>query len=227
MHYSPSLILHISGGLVGLLSGATTMVFRKGSRGHGLAGNVFFVSMLTMSACGTYLAVVKHQPNNIIGGVLTFYLVATAWTTARRGDGQTSIFDWAGLLAALAVGIVIVARGIEAAKTGLSDGVPIPMYFVLGSVALLSAAGDGRMLACGGLSGRKRIARHLWRMCFALFIASSSVFLARQQLFPALLRRTGALALLSVLPLLLLIFWFVRVRFANAYKPKTIVRVPA
>jgi hypothetical protein len=39
----------------------------------------------------------------------------------------------------------------------------------------------------------------------------------RQQLFRAILREEVLLAL-SVLPLLLLIFWLVRVRFTNAYK---------
>lgn len=55
-------------------------------------------------------------------------------------------------------------------------------------------------------------------MCFALFIASASVFLARQHLFPAVLRKTGTLFLLSVLPLLAMIFWLVRVLFTKAYR---------
>jgi hypothetical protein len=71
------------------------------------------------------------------------------------------------------------------------------------------------MLVRGGISGARRIARHLWRMCFAFFIAAASVFLARQQLFPALLRRTGVLVLLSFLPLLLMIFWLIRVWLKN------------
>jgi len=65
-------------------------------------------------------------------------------------------------------------------------------------------------------SRTQRIARHLWRMCFALFVSAASIFLARQHLFPAFMRKTGALIFLSVLPLLLLIFWPLRVRLANA-----------
>src|SRR5271168_4411265 len=100
MSYSPLLLLHIGAGATGLLSGASAMSFRKGSRWHGVAGNVFFVSMLTMSGVGACMAFMKSQPGNIIGGVLTFYLVATAWATARRREGQTSIFDRAALLVA-------------------------------------------------------------------------------------------------------------------------------
>jgi hypothetical protein len=78
------------------------------------------------------------------------------------------------------------------------------------------------MLVRGGIAGTQRIARHLWRMCFALFIAAASIFLARQQVFPALFRRTGVLFFLSFLPLMLMIFWLIRVRFKNAYKEKVI-----
>jgi hypothetical protein len=232
MRFSPILALHICSGVLGFLSGVMAVVFRKGSRRHGFAGNVFVISMLTLSASGVYLAIVKSQPGNIMGGALTFYLVATAWSVTRRRDtngnknGETSLLDWGALLFALAVGAVGVILGIEAANspTGMKYDYPPGPYFFLGSIALLAAAGDVRMLVRGGFSGRQRIARHLWRMCFALFIASASIFLARQELFPALLRKTGVLILLSFLPLILMIFWLIRIRFTNAYRRMSMPR---
>src|SRR3984957_10863901 len=172
-------------------------------------------------ACGWDLHGVHEITNEqCFGGVLTFYLVATAWATARRRDAKTGILDWVALLVALALGTLVVTYGGEAANssTRAKDGIPAGMYFFLGSVALLSAAGDVRMLWHLGVSGAQRIARHLWRMCFAVSIASSSLFLARPQLFPALLRKTGIVFLLGVLPLILMIFWLVRVLFTNAFK---------
>jgi hypothetical protein len=179
--------------------------------------------MLSLSSSGAFLASMKSQMNNVFGGVLTFYLVATAWVTARRRDGETEMFDWVALLVALALAAVIVTYGVEAAnsQTGLKDGIPAGMYFFLGSVALLSAAGDVRMLLHGGVFGAQRIARHLWRMCYALFIASGSLFLGQQQVFPAFLRTTNVLFVPAVLPLLWMIFWLTRVRFTNAYKRKS------
>ena len=216
----PIVILHITAGTVGLLSGAAAMSFRKGSRPHRVAGNVFFTSMLTASAAGTYLGFRNSEMDNVLGGILVLYLLATAWVTARRTDGETGIFDWVGFLVALAVGVVSVTYAIEAANspTGTKDGLPASGYWFPISVALISAAGDARMLLCGGLSGAQRVARHLWRMCFALFIASASIFLARPQLFPALLSKTHVLSLLGILPLILMIFWLLRVRFSKAYK---------
>jgi hypothetical protein len=182
--------------------------------------------MLSMSATGVYVAFMKSQMRNVFGGVLTFYLVATAWVTARRRIGKTGIFDWCALLGALAAGTAMVAYGIEAANspTGSKDGVPAGMYFFLGSVALLAAMGDIRMLVRGGVSGTQRLVRHLWRMCFGLFIAASSVFIARPHLFPALLRKTHVLLLLGILPLILMIFWLIRVRFATAYERQPMPR---
>jgi len=183
-----------------------------------------------------YLAILKHQTPNIVGGFLTFYLIGTAWLTARRRDGETSRLDWVALLIPLAIGIFNWVDGLKVVRSGASsqDGVPVGMIFFMGSVCLLAAAGDVRMLVRGGVLGAKRIARHLWRMCFGLFIAAGSFFLGPsnrplrllsavglgQHLSPALFNTTLYLVL-TILPLILLIFWLVRVRFANAYDGKS------
>src|SRR5271169_1000746 len=237
MSYSPLLPVHIAAGLVGILSGTAAMCFRKGSPRHALAGKVFVAAMLTMAAVAVYLAAMKHQPSNIGGGILTFYLIGTAWLTARRRDGETSRFDWVVLLIPLALGILTWMNGLKVVRSGASsqDGVPVGMTFFMGSVMLLAAAGDVRMLVRGGVRGAKRIARHLWRMCFGLFIAAGSFFLGPsnrplrllsavgigQHLPPALFSTTLYL-ILTILPLILLIFWLVRVRFTKAFKGKSI-----
>ena len=219
MQVSPILALHICAGTVGLLSGAVAISFRKGSRRHGIAGKVFVISMVSLGASAMYLAVMKQEVGNFIGGILTIYLVTTAWLTARRRDGGTSIFDWAALLIPLGVGVSSLNLGMQKLNNpaAFHDGVPVGMNFFMGTVVLLAAAGDVRMIV-RGISGTRRIARHLWRMCFGLFFASGSIFLARPHLFPAWLSTTHILLLLGVLPLILMIFWLVRVRFKNAYK---------
>ena len=239
MSYSPTLIIHICGGTLGLLSGTAAMVFRKGSPRHVLAGKVFVASMLTMGVFAVYLAVTRHQPNNIGGGILTVYLIGTAWLTARRRDGETSRFDWVLFLIPLTLGVLTWMNTIKVVRSGASsqDGVPVGLSFFMGSVMLLAAAGDVRMLVRGGVTGTKRIARHLWRMCFGLFIASGSFFMGPSnrplRLFstvgigkylPSALFSTTLYLILTILPLILLIFWLVRVRFTNAYNGKPMPR---
>jgi len=222
----PILAFHICAGISALLSGAVAMSFRKGSREHRVAGNVFVISMLSMATAAVYLAFMKSQVTNMLGGVLTFYMVTTAWLTARRKDGDKSIFDWVALLFELVVGSAQMTFALQAAysPTGLKYGYPASMFLPMGCVVLLAAAGDIRMLARGGISGTPRIARHLWRMCFAMFIATGSFFLGQQQVFPDFIRKTNVLLLPAFLPLVLVIFWLVRVRFANAYKRKSMPR---
>jgi hypothetical protein len=175
--------------------------------------------MLTMAAAAVYLAILKHQTPNILAGILAFYLVTSGWLTVQRGDGATSRFDWGVVLIPLAGGSWVWFVGLEKlfSHTPPNDGVPIAMDFFIGSVMLLAAAGDIRMIVRGGLSGAKRLTRHLWRMCFGLFIATGSFFLGQQQVFPAILRGSILLTVLGVFPLVLLIFWLFRVRFTNAF----------
>ncbi len=188
-------------------------------------------------------AVLKHQSGNIGGGILTFYLILTAWLTARRRDGQTSVYDWALLLIPMALGALTWLTGLQKVRSQVppEDGVPAGMNFFMGTVMLLAGAGDLRMLLSGGVAGAKRIVRHLWRMCFGLFIAAGSFFLGPsnrplrllssvgigQHLSPALFGTTLYI-FLSVLPLILLIFWVFRVWFSGTYRKKVVAaRSPA
>jgi hypothetical protein len=134
--------------------------------------------------------------------------------TVGRRNAQTGILDWVALLVVGTATAVELTFGLEAAisPTGLKFGYSPGPYFFLGSVALLATVGDIRMLVRGGISGTSLIARHLWRMCFALFIAAGSLFLARPHLFPVFMRKTGVFYMLSILPLIVMIFWLVRMR---------------
>src|SRR5580698_1079815 len=150
MLYSPALLVHIAGETVGLLSGTAAIIFRKGSRRHALAGRIFVVAMLTMGSLAAYLAIVRHQPGNFGGGVFTFYLILTAWLTARRQDGQTARFDWLLLLMPLTLGTLTWMNGISIVRSGVDspDGVPVGMTFFMGSVMLERSASPGIFGAC-------------------------------------------------------------------------------
>jgi hypothetical protein len=113
--------------------------------------------------------------------------------------------------------------GIEKASGAIvvNDGAPAGITLFLASVILLAAAGDIRMLKRGGISGRRRIVRHLWRMCFGFFIATGSFFLSQAfKLFPGLAVARGVFVIPAILPLLLLIFWVIRIRFINLFRSK-------
>jgi uncharacterized membrane protein len=219
--------LHIWAALIGILFGLAALFLRKGSRLHRATGNVFFVSMLVMTSVAAFRAAFAVPVmTNVFIGVLTFYLVASAWLTVKRKAGTTGVAEIVLLLMVLAVGIAGSFFGWETAhsENGLKDGASPVGYYIIGSLALLHAGLDVRMLIRGGVAGAQRIARHLWRMCFALFIAVGSLFLGQQQVFPETLQGSPLLFVPVIVVIAATMFWLVRVLFAGAYRkfPKTV-----
>ena len=207
-------LVHVYCAAIALLAGFLTMMFRKGSGLHGAAGTIFFVSILIASGAGLYLAAFVH-PNsgNVMGSSLTFYLAATGWMAAKRREGKPGAVEVAALLAALAIGVIGWTWGIEAAnsETGRRDGYPARFFFIFGSIALLFALSDIRMLVRGGVAGTKRVARHLWRMSVALLFATLSFYPGQGRLFPKWLRDTNFLYVPAVLLAGTMLLWLYRV----------------
>jgi hypothetical protein len=70
----------------------------------------------------------------------------------------------------------------------------------------------------GGIAGAPRIARHIWRMCVALLIASLSFFLGPQKVMPLFMRGSPLLFIPEITVLVLMIFWLFRVRMGGRNK---------
>lgn len=86
---------------------------------------------------------------------------------------------------------------------------------MFGTVALVAGLLDARMLWAGSLQAKHRIARHLWRMGFAMWIATASFFLGQVQVFPEPMRKMGLLAIPVLVVTLIVPYWLVRVLFFN------------
>jgi uncharacterized membrane protein len=207
------LLVHICGAVTGLISGFMAMLFRKGSGVHAVAGNVFVAAMLAMSGTGAYIAQFQ-SPNrlNVLVAVLTFYLVATSRVAARRREGKVGMFDWIALLVVAADGTAGIIWGLQGA-----DGMPVVAYFIFGTIALLCARADVLMIMRGGVTGPKRIARHLLRMSTALLIVTFSLYPGQAKLFSAAVRETNLLFIPHVLLLGAMIFYSVRVRRTKSH----------
>jgi uncharacterized membrane protein len=227
--------VHIIAGSIAIIAGFISVFAVKGLKLHRRSGMVFVYAMVVLSLTATVIATLKHQPPNIIGGSLAFYMVTTALLTVRPRDERSRWIDIGALVVGMGVGAAAIKIGFDAlnSPTGTMNGVPYPMMFIFGTVALIAALGDMRMIRTGGLQGAQRIARHLWRMCFSLFIASGSFFLGQAKVIPEPIRILPVLGILAMLPLVLLIYWLVRVRFTKWYRRRAdsfrpaLVRRPA
>jgi uncharacterized membrane protein YfcA len=218
-------VLHIAAGTIGLVAGFAAVFAQKGGRLHRKAGTVFFISMIVMAVFAACLAIVIPDPLvNVFIAVLVSYLVSTAWVTVRRKERRAGLFERIALVTALILcaPFAILSFQLAFGLTPLfKSAVPFkgPVLIAIygfTSVLALAAIGDARVIAAGGISGSPRIARHLWRMLLGLTLATGSAFtngLAR--LLPGPYHVPTAFFLPQFVPLALLIFWMIRVRFKS------------
>jgi uncharacterized membrane protein len=211
------LALHIGGASLGIVAGGVALIARKGGRLHRAAGNLFFAAMLAMSAVGAVVSPMLHDRMSGLMGAFTFYLTLTAWTVVRRPAGSLGQVERGAGLAALAIAATAFTLGVlgSQAPQGLLDDQPYEMGFALALIAGLAALADLRTVRRGGLSGPPRLARHLWRMCAALFIAAGSAVGQPKvvALLPHAIRQSALLLFAPALAVLaLMIFWLIRVR---------------
>ncbi|HWD67636.1 MAG TPA: DUF2306 domain-containing protein [Caulobacteraceae bacterium] len=222
-------VIHIAGGTVGLISGLVAVATRKGGRVHRMAGTIFFGAMLTMAVLADYLAVVRPgQIPNLIIGTFTLYLIVTAWLTVRRPEGQVGLTEKLAMAAALCLLAPFTLLSFDLATglpppfksaTPLKGAVMIAIYSFT-TVLLVAAVSDARVLLAGGLSGARRIARHLWRMCLGLTLAAGSAFTnGLPRLLPKSVHLPDAVLFGPQLACLaILAFWMIRVRFTPWYR---------
>lgn len=217
-----ALVLHIGGGTLGMISGGVAMFAPKGGRMHRLSGTVFFVAMLSMAGVAAIVAPMLPEARwtNTTAAVFTLYLVATAWATVRRRPGQVGRFERAVVVVPLAIAAMGLALVPYAASTGQMDGFATVYMFAV--ICALAAAVDLRMIRRGGIAGKDRVVRHLWRMGAALFVATGSFFFGQADNIPTVIRATVLPTVLGVAPLVLMAFWWIRTRLPRRVQAATV-----
>jgi uncharacterized membrane protein len=208
------LLLHILAGGVGLLSGYVALYAAKGAPLHRRSGLLFVCVMLPMAIAGMLIAAIEGVAPaiNVPTALLTFYLVITSLMTVRSSNAGSRRLDFAGMLIAFAVAVACFTLGVKAiANGGAAAGMAYPL-FLFGGVGLAAGVGDRRMIRAGGVHGATRLKRHLWRMCFALFLAAMAFFLGQADVFPKPLRIRPLLALPVLAVLATMFYWQWRLR---------------
>jgi uncharacterized membrane protein len=227
------LIAHIVAGSVGILSGFVALSTVKGGHLHRKSGMVFVYSMITMALMGSMMAAVrgKAPAANIPVGLLTAYLVITAFTTVRQPSDGSRQLDLGLMLVVAGVTLTLFTFGVGvlASPTGKLYGMPAYPFLIFGSVGLLAGIGDFRLIRSGGvrvIRGTPRLVRHLWRMSFALLIAAFSFFLGQAKVIPKPIRIIPLLVIPPLVVLAALLYWLWRMRIRRSLRG-IVVRVNA
>lgn len=212
------LTTHIGAGIVAILFGAVAAAARKGGRAHAWAGTAFFISMLVLGVSASVLEPFRTpKPGSALVGVFVCYFVLTSWVAARRRDGTAGWFEKGAAAVALGTGVLMLWGGLGGSTPTPAGRGPV---FFLAGLCLLAGLLDLRAVLRGRLTAGERIRRHLWRMCFAFFIATGSFFLGQQKVMPAVVRGSPILFVLGFAPFAVMLFWLVRLRF-----PKMVSRL--
>jgi len=217
--------IHIVAGGLAMILGAIALTAAKGSTVHKRSGLLFVYAMLTMGMSGSVLALRQSLTNaNALGGFMSAYLVVTALTTVRPESAATRRLQAGALGMAVALILVEMVLAFKAfGNPGRSiNGVPFFMLLVFAAVTTVGAVGDVRVLRSGALRGGRRLARHLWRMCFALFIAAGSFFSIRARVAKVLPEPFTTVPM-RILPIVLvfvaMFYWLWRVRGRRVFTP--------
>ena len=206
--------IHVVAGGLALVLGALALAVRKGGPLHRRSGVLFVFVMMVMALSAAALG-------NVGGGLMTIYFVLTAWLTVRADSPSMRRMTAVGCVFAAVFSVLTATLGVKAYNTpsGFLNGAPYGMLFFLSVVIALAAAGDARVLRYGVPRGGKRLARHLWRMCFSLFIAAGSFFAIKERV-EKVLPDPFTTPAMRVLPILLLFgamfYWLWRVRGRGA-----------
>ena len=199
--------LHIAGGTLALAFGYVALFAPKGSTVHRKSGLFFVGAMVVMSLTGAWIAL-GNTPSSVIAGLLTFYFVTTSLLTVRPRVKQSHRIDAASMIYALATAALAFKIGLDI--LGKSPEA-IPM-FIFGAMGVLGAIGDARVMRAGGIQGPRRIARHLWRMCFAMWVAAASFFWGPAGRVPDVIYYPALLPLPVLAPIAMMLYWLWRIR---------------
>jgi hypothetical protein len=208
-----ALLSHFAAGLVAIVTGLVALLVAKGGTTHKRVGIVFTHAMIASGLTASGIAAYEGKTVMVFGGLLSVYLAFTAMSTVKPVPGGRAL-DAAAMLLGFTLVVAYLSYGYVAWNTPgrVLGGAPAGMILFLGGVTLAGAIGDARVIHAGGISGPRRLARHLWRMCFALFVATGSFFLGQIKFVPEPIRIVPLLAALGVAPLLVLVYWMWRVR---------------
>jgi hypothetical protein len=210
-----ALAVHFAAGLLSIVAGTIALSAAKGGRLHRQSGLVFTSAMVVLGLTAAGIGTYEDRPGQVIGGLLAAYLVFSAMTTVKSLPGIGRHFNVALMVLAFAFAVAMLYGGVVEWLDPAVNVVGRPRVvppLVVGTVMLLAATGDLRAILAGGLQGSRRLARHLWRMCFGLFVATGSFFLGQMNFIPEPARNMSLLLVLAFAPIPVLVYWMWRVR---------------
>lgn len=206
---------HLIVGTLSIVAGFLSMLFRKGSRLHRIAGKGFFYSMLILCFSGFYLSASRSLQFTFFLAFFSTYLLLTGWYAISRKHTTITVFDRFGFFAVSAIGLLALVIASIGWIFGLKHPPtepPYPAYFLFVVFACLLAYEDYKLNKPAGITGINRLVRHLWRMSFSMLIATTIFFQGNSNILPEAFRNQIILVLPIILVTSFMVFWLIYIR---------------
>jgi hypothetical protein len=219
------MLWHMLIGSAVVCSGLLALLLEKGSVLHRLAGRVFVVSMLLMGPI--IAATAWFSPENIssLGILFVFfilYLVVSGWPTTQLSKRNFVVLNITTSLVALCIFVAGLVMGFDKLNNPIvgENVPPDTAYFFFAAIAFIAMLLDIHNLRKGGVVGKHKLVRHVWRMNCALFFATSTLFTGPGSVvFPESIRGNPLLSVPQFIVLIMALFWIYRLFFSKKYYP--------
>lgn len=169
------LILHISCGVIGLISGSINILAKKGDKRHRNIGRIFTIAMLLAGFSSLILSILHPNTFLFMVGVFTIYMIATGFRYLRHKKTLATSYwlDYMLSIIMLLCCISFILLGLTAIFAGHYFGI---VLIVFSSFGIIFVYRDYTNFKGKSKCKNYWLLEHLSRMIGA-FIASLTAFL--------------------------------------------------
>lgn len=178
------LVLHVVGGSVGLLTGLTNILRKKGDKSHKLTGKIFFVSMLTAGTSALVLSCLHPNYFLFMVGVFTLYMVCSGQCYLRlkqQDKLDSKMIEWTITILMLLAGLLFVGIGI---LTIIKSNLFGLVFITFGSLGLLFVQQDFKSYNDKSPIINYWLIGHLQRMTGGFIAALTAFLVVNAEYFP-------------------------------------------
>lgn len=194
------LAVHITAGIVALLSATLALCSGKGEKLHRLSGTIYFWAMSAIFTTAIPMAIITGNTFLFLIAIFSFYLAFAGRQFAKNRKGIASNIDWVAIGLVLISGIGMWMLAINYFLTHNSQYITLALF---GFIALAVGYQDYMRYKNRTVIGKNRIAGHLTHMMGGTIAVVTAVLVVNVSIEPVWL--WWILPTLVITPI---IFWW-------------------
>ncbi|MCH9744664.1 MAG: hypothetical protein K0U29_07010 [Gammaproteobacteria bacterium] len=166
------LVLHVGCGILALSSASIIMLKRKGDNTHRKIGRYFFYGMTGIFFTAIPMSFIKSDWFLFLISLFSYYLAISGMRYAQNRQGIVALQDWLRSSIMLIISAAMIVFGAIALS---HHNMMSYVIIIFGAILINLSMQDLYIQIKGGITGKKRIARHLGDMIGGLIAVVTAV----------------------------------------------------